>query len=67
MSFKPVIKTWQDRDWVRNGQAFATASEAMSSARNLEARFTLVTDIDVIESDEPVNHKWIDGVGDERL
>jgi hypothetical protein len=67
MSFKPVIKTRQDKDWVRNGQVFATASEAMSTARNLEARWTAVTDIDVIESDEPVNYKWTDGVGVEHI
>jgi hypothetical protein len=67
MSFKPAIKTRQDKDWVKNGMAFETLYEAMTSARNLEALWTAVIDIAVIESNEPVNYKWIDGVGDEKI
>lgn len=67
MSFKPAIKTRNDEDFVPNGMAFATPGEAMSYARNLEAHWTAVTDITVLESDEPVNHKWTDGVGDEHI
>jgi hypothetical protein len=67
MSFKPAIKTRQDHDWVTNGMVFATPFEALTSARNLEARWSAVIDISVIESDKPVNYRWIDGVGDEKI
>ena len=66
-AFKPAVKTEGDKEFVTNGMAFATPAEAMLSARNLEARWMAVLDISVLESDEPVNYKYVDGVGEVHL
>lgn len=60
-SFKPVVKTSGDTDWVGNALRFATYEEAMASVKNLAARWLAVIEYDVQESDDPVNYRWIDG------
>lgn len=61
MSFKPQVITVSSGKFCGNALAFATRAEAEASARDLAGRWTLVTDWRAIESDEPVNHIYIDG------
>jgi hypothetical protein len=49
-------------DWAGNGLRFATSDEAEASARNLMARWFLVDDIRVDESDDEVNYAWDNGL-----
>ena len=54
MSFKPEVKVGS---FAQNNLAFATEAEALYSARDLMARWTLVTDYRAAESDQQVNYK----------
>jgi hypothetical protein len=49
-------------EWAGNGLRFATSEEAEASARNLMARWFLVDDIRVDESDDEVNYAWDNGL-----
>lgn len=62
MSFKPSVSTDGGATFNENNLAFATREEAEASARDLTARWMLVTDWRAIESDEPVNYALVDGV-----
>ena len=62
MSFKPSVSTDGGATFNENNLAFATREEAELSARNLMARWMLVTDWRVVESDQPVNYTIKDGV-----
>ena len=62
MSFKPSVSTDGGATFNANTLAFATREEAELSARDLMARWMLVTDWRVIESDQPVNYAIKDGV-----
>ncbi len=64
MSFKPAIKVFGETPYYTNGQTFATKDEADKSARNRYGNWTMAEDWKSVESDEPVNYKWEDGVGD---
>ena len=57
MSFKPEVSTDGGRTFHQNALAFATREEAETSAKDLMARWMLVTDWRVIESDQPVNYR----------
>lgn len=63
MSWKPEVIADSSGKWARNGLAFATKEEAEASARDLASRWMLVTDWRAVESDQPVNYKWIPGKG----
>lgn len=62
MSFKPEVSTDGGKSFHQNNLAFATREEAESSARDLMARWLLVTDWRAAESDQPVNYMLRDGV-----
>lgn len=62
MSFKPSVSTDGGATFNENNLAFATREEAELSARDLMARWMLVTDWRVIESDQSVNYAIKDGV-----
>lgn len=62
MSFKPSVSTDGDATFNENALAFATPGEAEISAKDLMARWLLVTDWRVIEPDEPVNYAIKDGM-----
>lgn len=62
MSFKPSVSTNGGIDFNENNLAFATRDEAEQSAQDLRNRWMLVTDIRVVESDQPVNYVLKDGV-----
>jgi hypothetical protein len=64
MSWKPAIKVTGEEPFYTNGQTFATKEEAEKSAYNRFYFWFNATDHKAIESDEPVNYKWVDGVGD---
>jgi hypothetical protein len=49
-------------EWAGNGLRFATSDEAEASARNLMARWFLVDDIRVDESEDEVNYAWDNGL-----
>ena len=57
MSFKPEVQTGRDPKFYNNAVAFATREEAEQSAKDLMARWFLVVDWRVVESDQPVTHK----------
>lgn len=54
MSFKAMVKTPGDRDWVCNALRFATFAEAEAYGVDLERRWTLVIARETQESTDPV-------------
>lgn len=62
MSFKPEVRTGTDPKFYGNALAFATEAEALASAKDLYNRWTLCVDYRAVESDEPVNYTYHDGV-----
>lgn len=58
MSWAPQVKADATDKWSGNQLRFATREEAMVQVRNLEARWTSVTDIRVQETTDPVTHIW---------
>ena len=61
MSFKPEVIADSSGKFCGNGLAFATREEAEANARDLASRWMLVTDFRVVESDQPVNYRWVNG------
>lgn len=64
MSFKPEFQVGTDPKFYGNAQAFATEAEALASAQARFNVWTMATGFRAVESDEPVNYRWEDGVGD---
>ena len=62
MSFKPSVSTDGGATFNENALAFATREEAELSAKDLMARWLLVTDWRVVESDQPVNYAINNGI-----
>lgn len=62
-SYKPEVQTGTDPNWYGNALRFATREEAEKNVRNLMDRWLLVVDTRVVESDDPVNYRWVDGEG----
>jgi hypothetical protein len=60
MSYRPMV--YVQGEWAGNGLRFATEAEALASAQNLMARWFLVDDIRVDESDDEVNYAWDGGL-----
>lgn len=70
MSWKPEVQVFGEEPFHQNGQTFATKEEAEKSAHGLAMRWMLVRDWRAAEVDtetNPVNYKWVDGVGDVRI
>lgn len=61
MSYKPVVQVFNESGWHDNQLRFATHEEALSNARDLSNRWTLVRAFDVQESSDPVNYAYQDG------
>ena len=59
MSYRPMV--YVQRGWAGNGLRFATPEEAEQSAADLAARWFLVEDYRVDESEDPVNYSIVDG------
>ena len=62
MSFKPQVRTGTDLKFYGNALSFATEQEALANAKDLYNRWTLCVDYRAVESDEPVNYSYADGV-----
>jgi hypothetical protein len=58
MSWKPEVIADSSGKWSGNRLRFATKLEAEGNVRNLAIRWTLVTDIRVVEVADPVNATW---------
>lgn len=61
MSYKPGVVTDDSGKLYTNALAFATREEAQASADELMSRWLLVRSTGVIESDEAVNYRFVDG------
>lgn len=58
MSYKPAVEVMNEPGkYHTNNLAFATREEAERSAKELMARWMLVTNWSVVESDQPVNYR----------
>lgn len=60
MPWKPEVRV--GGEWSSNGVVFETMPEAVSSASDLMGRWMLVEDIRAVETTEPINYKWDNGV-----
>ncbi len=60
MSWKPEVIA-DNSGWAGNALRFATKEEAEANVSDLWARWTLVRETRVVESDDPVNYAWVDG------
>jgi hypothetical protein len=61
MSYKAEVVADSGGAWTGNRMRFATKKEAELYVLDLALRWTLVGDIRVVESDEPVNYELVDG------
>ena len=61
MSYKPEVIADNSGKFFGNGLAFATDDEAVAYVKDLFSRWTSVREYRTVESDDPVNYKWIDG------
>jgi hypothetical protein len=61
MSWKPEVQADNTGKWCGNALRFATREEAESNVRDLMMRWFSVRDTRVVECDDPVNYRWIDG------
>jgi len=61
MSFKPEVIADNSGKFCGNGLAFATREEALANVADLASRWFMVRETRVVESDEPVNYRWVNG------
>jgi hypothetical protein len=61
MSFKPEVIADSSGKFYGNALRFATREEAEANVRDLMMRWFAVTDTRVVESDDPVNYRYVDG------
>lgn len=61
MSFAPEVIADRSGKWCGNTLRFATEAEASAYAKDLAGRWVLVTDRRVVESQDPVNYRWVNG------
>jgi hypothetical protein len=61
VSFRAEVITNREGDWVSNRCRFATIEEASGYVTDLWRRWTMVTDIRVVNCDDPVNFRYING------
>ena len=60
-SFKPEVIADRTGKWYGNQLRFATYEEAHKQVVDLMARWTAVSNVRVVETDDPVTHRYIDG------
>jgi hypothetical protein len=60
-SYAPQVIADNSGQWVGNALRFATWEEAEKNVFDLSMRWTLVRETRVVESDDPVNYRYIDG------
>jgi hypothetical protein len=61
MSWKPEVRTDNTGKWYGNALRFATSEEAEANVADLASRWVLVRDTRVVEVDDPVSHRWVNG------
>jgi hypothetical protein len=61
MSWAPEVIADATGEWLGNGLRFATEAEALASAPNLAGQWFAVRDWRAVESDDPVNYRWVNG------
>jgi hypothetical protein len=61
MSFKPEVIADPSGKWCDNALRFATREEAESNVQDLMMRWFAVRETRVVESDDPVNYRYVDG------
>ncbi len=61
MSFKPEVQTDATGKWYGNALRFATRAEAETQVADQMMRWIAVRDTRVVESDDPVNYRYVDG------
>jgi hypothetical protein len=61
MSWKPEVIADSGGKWAGNALRFATREEAEWQVYDLSMRWLAVRDIRVVESEDPVTHRWVDG------
>jgi hypothetical protein len=61
MSFKPEVIADASGKWCGNALRFATREEAEANVRDLMMRWFAVRETRVVESDDPVNYRYVDG------
>ena len=52
---------WASAKWCGNALRFATREEAEANVRDLMMRWFAVRETRVVESDDPVNYRYVDG------
>jgi hypothetical protein len=60
-SYAPQVIADSSGKWAGNALRFPTREEAEANVKDLEARWMMVRDTRVIESDDEPNYRWIDG------
>lgn len=60
MSYAPEVQTDSTGKWTGNALRFATEAEAEAYVADLAMRWTLVRDVRVVESPDPVNYAIVD-------
>lgn len=63
MSWKPEVIADDSGKFVGNALRFATKEEAEANVHALMMSWMAVREWRVVESDEPVNYRWIAGKG----
>jgi hypothetical protein len=61
MSFKPEVTADTSNKWCGNTLRFATREEAEANVRDLMKRWFAVRETRVVESEDPVNYRYVDG------
>lgn len=61
MHFKPGVVTDDSGKLYTNALVFATREEAQASADELMSRWMLVRSTGVVETEDPVNYRFVDG------
>jgi hypothetical protein len=60
MSWKPQVYLPNESKWCGNALVFETKLEAETNAHDLLMRWFVPTDYRAVESDEPVNYRYVD-------
>lgn len=60
-SYAPEVIADRTGKWCGNALRFATHEEARANVHDLMRRWTAVTDIRVVESEDEPNYRWVDG------
>ena len=61
MSWAPEVIADSSGQWCGNALRFATEAEALAWVADRRARWWLVTNTRVVQSDDPVNYRWVEG------